>query len=255
VPGVVFDGNLAQAGLDFLETGAVRSDEVAVVQPVAQDDREHRGEEVGIRSRPQLQVDVGVVRGLGATRVDDDERPFRVPAQMPQRIARARDAVRLVRVAADEEDVVRMLDVLCRVAGLVAEQPSVYPEVAGLLLPERVVGVAALHCCEQLPAVGAAQVIALAATAEAGEGLAAVAVADRDELVGDFLQGLVPADALVAAVGRALERVGQPIGVVLVVLEPCCLLAQVATGIRVILVAPNAREATILDLDLQPAVT
>ena len=65
-----------------------------------------------------------------------------------------------------------MLDVLGRVAGLVAEQAAVDPEVAGLLLRQRVVGEAAAHRGQQLPAVRATEVVALARPADERERLA-----------------------------------------------------------------------------------
>ena len=68
-----------------------------------------------------------------------------------------------------------MIDVLGGVAGLAAEHVAVDPEVAGLLLRERVEDIARTERPQERLGIGAAGVVALAATAIEREALAAVA--------------------------------------------------------------------------------
>src|SRR5207253_10155758 len=59
---------------------------------------------------------------------------------------------------------------------------------------------------------------------------------------------------LEGAVGPPAERAGEAVAAVLVVVEPQRLLARVALRGRVLLVSPDADEAAVLDLHLDPAV-
>ena len=82
-------------------------------------------------------------------------------------------------VGAHEEHEVGVLDVFGRVAALVAEEPSIDPEVTRLLLRERAVDEAALHRFGDLASVRAPEVVALAATAVERERAPAVRLANR----------------------------------------------------------------------------
>ena len=75
-----------------------------------------RREQEGVGAGLHLQVDVGDLRGLGAARVDHDQRALRVVRDLAQRHARARDAVREPRVLAEEERHLAVLEVAARVA-------------------------------------------------------------------------------------------------------------------------------------------
>ena len=70
--------------------------------------------------------------------------------------------------------------------------------------------------------------IALPAAADECEGVAAMGVADCGQAPGDVVERFVPADRLEAAVVLTLQRLAQAIIVVLVVIEPCGLLAEIA---------------------------
>ena len=95
-----------------------------------------------VGARAHLEVEVGELGRLGAARVDHDQRAGRVVGDRLQDGARAREAVRLPRVLADEHRDLGVLEVAGRVAARAAEELAVDPELAGLLLRERVRGVA-----------------------------------------------------------------------------------------------------------------
>ena len=103
--------------------------------------REQRGQAEGVRAGPHLEEEVGQLRGLGAARVDHDQRARRVLRDLAQHGARAREAVRLPRVLADEHRHLGVLEVGRGVAARRAEELAVHPELAGLLLRQRVRGV------------------------------------------------------------------------------------------------------------------
>jgi hypothetical protein len=156
-----------------------------------------------------------------------------------QRVAGVGNAVRLEGIGADEQYIIGVFHVLGGVAGLLPEQAAVDPEIAGLFLPQRVVVEAALHRRAQLPQIRAAQMVALAAAARRGEGVAAVLVLDGHQPLCDIVQRLVPADRLKAAVRLAAQRLAQAVVVVLVVFQPRRFLADVTLGERMVVVTPN----------------
>jgi hypothetical protein len=83
----------------------------------------------------------------------------------------------------------------------------------------------------------------------------AVARAQGEQAPGDLGERLVPPHAREAPVGLAPQRVLQPVGVLLIVLEARGLLAQVALRDRVGLVAADAHDPRAVGLDAQAAVT
>ena len=114
------------------------------MQTLAHDDRQQRRQQEGIGSGFELQMKIRLFGGLGTAGIDHDHRALRVFLQVAQGVACIGNAVRLVGIAADEEDIVGMFDIFCGVAGLAAEQTTVGPEVSGFLLPQCVVGIACL---------------------------------------------------------------------------------------------------------------
>src|SRR3954463_10176506 len=110
-------------------------------------------------------MDVGELRGLGAARIDDDERAVLVARDLLQDGASPREAVRLPRVLADEDGHLGVLVVTRRVALRRAEQLPVDPELARLLLRERVRSVPDAECLLQRGAVTAAEMVPLTAAA------------------------------------------------------------------------------------------
>ena len=157
----------------------------------------------------------------------------------------------------DEHQHLGVLPLAGGVAPGAAEELPVDPELAGLLLGE---GVRRVHAAERGPGgppVGAAEVVALAATAVAEDRRAAVGVAHVAEPGGDLGDGGVPVDRLVGAVGPAAHRRRQPVAAVLVVVEPQRLLAGVAGAGGVGLVAAHPLEGPTVvtaEAHLDPAV-
>src|ERR1700739_2404549 len=90
--------------------------------------------------------------------------------------------------------------------------------------------------------------VALPAAAVVEDLVPAVGVTDVLEPLGDLDNRGVPVDLLVAAVGTPAHRRRQASAIVLVVVQPQRLVAGVTLRSRVLLVAPDARQAAILDL-------
>ena len=201
-----------------------------------------------------LEVEVGQLRGLGAAGIDHDHRSLRVAGDLLQRRARAREAVRHPRVLADEQ---RNLGVLEVGAHDAAEHLAVHPELAGLLLRQRVRAVPAPERPHHRPAVGAAEMIALPAAAVVEDRLATVLVADRLQPGSNLGDRRLPVDLLVGAVGATPERVEDSLGApVLVVIEAQRLLAGVALrgGVRLVAADPLEPAAIVTEAHFDTAV-
>ena len=103
-------------GAQLLEPRTVLGDEGAVVQLLGDDQPHHAREQRGVLARLHREVDGGVLRGLGAPRVDHDhvEPPLHLGAQGDERVGARQldplDQERLQRVGADEEHDVGLLD-------------------------------------------------------------------------------------------------------------------------------------------------
>ncbi len=201
--------------------------------------RAHRGEAPGVGPGPDPEVEVGQLGGLGATRVEDDHRPLGVAGDLLQGGAGVGDPVALPRVLPDEQRHLGLGEVATDVG---AEHLPVDPELAGLLLGEGVRPEARAERGPGARRVGAAQVVPLPATSVVEDRLPAVGVADLGEAGRHLGDGGVPVDLLEGAVGAPAQRAGQAVAAVLVVVEPQRLLARVALGGRVGLVAPDAGE-------------
>jgi hypothetical protein len=97
--------------------------------------------------------------------------------------------------------------------------------------------------------------VSLPATADKGKGVATVGVTDRSQSLGNVAKRLIPTDADKTTIRLALERMGQPVGVVLVVVETRSLVAQVALGTWMRRIATYLLQMAIDNVDLQAAVT
>ena len=202
-PHVFGNGNGQQLSFHFVKTGAMPREKFAVVQPLADDDAQHGQHQEGISTGLDWQMDVRLPGGFGTARIDHDHGARGILLQVAQGIAGVGNAMRLIRIGADEQHVVGVFDVLGGVAGLATEEAAIDPEIAGLFLRQRRIDEAALHRLVQLLAVHAAEMVALAATAIEGESRSAMPLADRRQAPGDVGQRLVPADADEAAAGLA----------------------------------------------------
>src|SRR6266850_5946284 len=147
-----------------------------------------------------------------------------------------------------------MMHVLGGVAGLAAEHPAVDPEIAGLLLGKRIEGVARSQRAQQAGDIGAAGMIALAATAIERKALAAVRGMDLAHPLGDLGDRRLPRDLFEGAVGPPPQRRGQPVLVMGIVGNPRRLVAQVALRLWIRFVAAHLDDAAVLDRDLEAAI-
>ena len=199
------------------------------------DDRgDHAGEEPGVAPGTHREVYVCLVGALGALWIDDDQGPVRVLADLADQFAGAMDAVRLPGILAEKD---RDLCVFEVAVGPAAEHSIGDPELAGFLLSEGVRPMANAQAGCRDTRIGARQMIALAAAAVIEDRLAAVGVAHRTQLRSDLPDRCIPVDRLVAAVVATAHGRGQPVGPILVVIQPRGLVAQVAARGGVILVA------------------
>ena len=132
--GVLGDRQLGERGEHRLAAGRVLGEEGVVDEPLLNDDPEQRGEAPRVGARAHPEVEVGHLGRLGAHRVDHDQRALRVLGELAQRDPRARQALGLPRVLADEHRDLGVLEVAARVA---AVQVAVDPALAHLLLRER----------------------------------------------------------------------------------------------------------------------
>ena len=228
--------------------------EVVVEEVFLDQDREQRTQTEGVSARTNLEMMVCELRGLGATRVDDDQGSLRVRGDLAEDRARAREAMGLPGVLADEYGDLGALEVAGRVAARAAVELAVDPELPRLLLSERVRRVDRAQRLASRGAVGAAEMVPLAAAAVVEDRLAAVGLADRGELRGDLADGGVPVDRLEGAVGASPEGRLQAVPTRLVVVEPLRLLAGVALRPGVRAIAANAGDVPAVDLDLDAAV-
>ena len=197
------------------------------------------GEAPRVGAGPHGEVVVGELGGLGAARVDDDERTVGIAGDLLQRGAGVRQPVGLPRVLADEQPDLGVLEVAPHVR---AEHLPVHPELAGLLLRERVRPERRAEGGPGGGGVRAAEVVPLPATPVVEDRRAAPGVAHVGEAGRHLGDRGVPVDLLEGAVGPAAHGRGEAVRTVLVVVEPQGLLARVAVRRRMGLVPADARE-------------
>ncbi len=217
--------NRLQHGLDLGKAGAVQRQPVAPDQALLDDDGGQRRQTPGVAAGLELDVDIGERGGLALARIDHDQRARRVLVDLVQHHAGAREAMRLPRVLADEHRHFAVLEVAVVAA---AEHLALHPEFAGLFLRQRVGAVLHAERLQRGVAIGTTEVIALTTATVIEDGLAAPARLDRLQALRDFADGDIPADRLIAAVGLAAHRRGDPVGAILVVIHALRLLAHVA---------------------------
>ena len=140
------------------------------------------------------------------------------------------------------------------VAGLAAEHVPVDPEVAGLLLRQRVEDIARTERAQERIGIGAAGVVALAATAIECHALAAVAINEAAHPLGDLCNRHVPLDGVKTSVGTATQWRGEPILVVRIVRNARGLVAEVALGFRAGPVTADLFDMPVINQDLDAAI-
>jgi hypothetical protein len=215
---------------------------------------ENCGEQPGIAAGPDLKMEVGHLRRLAPPRIDHDQASLRVPRDLPQRDARAREAMGEPGILAEEDGDLAVLEVAAREgAGHLRRDPGL----ARLLLGERVRAMARADGRPQRTRIAGREMVALPAAPVVEDRLPAVQVADRSEPLRDLADRRAPVDRLEASVRPATKGRRQPIGVVLVVVETRRLLAGIPRRARMGLVAADPPEPTAVDaaeLDLDSAV-
>ena len=241
---------------EFVETVGPFGEVRAVGEIFGDENLEHRAEKPSVTAGTDTQVDVGDLGRLGDARVDDDERAVGIVRHLLDDSASPRDPVRVPGILAEEHPAGGVFHVGGGVARHRAKKLSVDPELAGLLLGERVRGVLHAEGLAGGSGVAAGQVVALAAAAVIEDRLTAVLVADLRQAGGDFANRRVPVDLLKGAVVTSPHRACEPVWVVLVVVEAECLLAGVALTDGVVLVAADAGERAPIvgEFDLDTAV-
>ena len=239
----------------LLQTLHVGGDEVAVDEALGEDDAEDAGEQGGVLARLHLQEDVGLLRGLGAARVDDDE----LHAAL-LRLVEALGGVVLGDAAphgdggvgADEHPDVGVVEHLG--AGAPVAVVGAGDGLGGLVDGAAGVGHVRADAGHEGPGelAGGWEGEAVGAT-EGGDGAGAVLGDDGLELVRDLVDGLLVGDVVVGPVGGALLGVEEAVRVVVLLGELASLDAAEPLVHRVLRVAAHLDGAAILDVDLDPA--
>ena len=157
------------------------------------------------------------------------------------------------RVAAEDQHEIGVIDIRHR-----QQQAMAVHQVAGQVVRQLVdrgrgEAVARFQQAEEVVAVGRQTVVMHTRVALVdGHGIAAVALADLGQALGDQLVGLVPADGL-PLFAAAAHGVAQAIGVVLDVLQRHCLRTDMAAAEAVEGVALDRKDALAFGLDGQTA--
>jgi hypothetical protein len=228
-----------------------RSQELAIDEVLLHEHGDHRSQTPGVGPGPNAQVKVGELGGVGQHRVDHDHRPPGVLGDLLQDHARTREALGHPWVLADEH---RNLGALELAAGVRAVHPVLDPRLPRLLLRQRAGPVARPQRPKERAAVAAAQVVPLAAAAVVQDRLAAVGVSNLGAALRDPPDRGLPVNLLKAPIWTSSERRRQPVAAVLIVVKPHRLVARIALGTGVLLVAPDSSEPAPVELDLDPAV-
>src|SRR3954452_5239257 len=211
----------------------------------------HRRQAPGVGPGPHPKMDVGHLCSVGQHRVDHDHCAGRILGDLVEDDAGARKALRHPRVLPDEH---RHFGVLELAAGVAAVEVGVDPRLAGLLLGERVRAVVRTKHLEERAAVRAAKMVALPAAAVVEDLVTAVGVGDALEARRDLRNCGVPVDFLIATIWASAHGRGQPVAVVLVVIQPQRLVAGVALRGGMVLVATDLGEVTAVELHDDAAV-
>ena len=205
-------------------------------------------------ARAQLQVHVGHLGGLTAPRVDDHHLALRVLLNLLEGDAGPRHPVRVPGVLADKDGQLGVVKVAVHPS---AQHAPLHPKLAGLLLGQRVRAVLDPQRLQGGVAVGPSEVVSLATASVVEDFLAAMLLLDGLEAGSDLFDGGVPGDGFVTPVGATAHGGVEAVARVLVAVEALGLLAQVALGRGVRLVAANLHELTAVvtaELHLEPTV-
>ena len=239
----------------LLQALHVGGDEVAVDKTLGKDDAEDAGEEGGILARLHLQEDVGLLRSLGAARVDDDE--------LHASLLGLVEALRWVvlgnaaphgdgGVGADQHPDVGVVEHLGTGApvAVVGAGDGLGGLVDGAAGIGHVGANAGHEGAGELARGGEGEAVG---AAEGGDGARAVLGDDGLELVRHLVDGLLVGDVVVGPVGGSLLGVEEAIGVVVLFRELASFDAGEPLVHLVLGVAADLDGAAILDVDLDRA--
>ena len=215
--------------------------------------RDHSGQQPRVTRGRHGQVDVGQVRGFGTFRVDDDQRAIRILGDFADHRTGAIQAVGVPGVLAQENHYLGVFEIAM---GPTAHQALGHPELAGLLLRQRIGPVAHAQRLHRGARIRTRQMISLTATAVIEDLVAAMRVAYRGQLRSDLADRRIPVNGLVAAIGTSTHRAQQPVGAILIVVQPRSLIAKIAprAGVRLVTSGPCNRPTILGELHLDAAV-
>ncbi len=246
-PGV----EVLEPGADLVQPGDVSSDVVRAFPAFLEDDRDHGLGQQRIRPRSDRQMDVRDLGRLRRPRVDDHEYLVGILGEAFQKSAGLRHLVAHHAVPSQGQQHVGV--VVVGDQELVAGGLLPGPEQAGELLGQGRIVILRAETPQQRPAEESFQVGPLATAAHVGVRARPMGIQDRPELLRDLVDGLIPGDPL-EVVPNPLQRMEEPLAVVLVVVYVPSLAADVALAAKVLLARPNLDHPVVLYLDLEPAV-
>ena len=250
----VVDGVRIDGDAQFVEAVHVLCTEFLVVEIVFEDLTDERREERRVLARLHRQIQIGVVRHFGETRIDDDEAQtgFFRPTQTNERIE-ARQATRIAegtdqRVATDHHGHVSRVD------GLHTGSPcTVTQRCNGLArLVDRRRRVEARRTDRRVERRGDRQsrgVLVRSGAAIRGDGPWSVLGENAGHLLGDLVKGEVGVDRFVT-VGGLLRALAQAAGMLVLEAEVASLHAGVALVHRVVLHAAHLQHRISCNVDV-----
>ena len=251
---VLFKVDLAEMIADFLEPAHTFGDEFPVLYPLLDQHSDQRRQQPAVSARLKLQMKVGHLGRFGHARVNHDHRALGVLLNRVKDNPRSRKAMALPGILADKK---RNLAILEVAVGAAAKHLTADPELAGFFLGQGVAAVFDAKMAQHAVGIQTAQVITLAAATQKKDLVAAVPRLNLAQPCRDLSNRCVPVHALVGAVLAPPKRAVQPVGAVLIVIEPRSLVAQIAARAGVFLVALDLKDlptALAAQLNLDPAV-
>jgi hypothetical protein len=169
-------------------------------------------------------------------------------------VAGIRKTVRDPWVCTNYQQEIAAVHILGGVTGLAAEHVTVDPEIPGFLLRQCVEDIARTKRAQECIGIGAAGVVALAATAIERHALAAVPVDQASHPRGDFGNRDIPFDRVEPAVGATPQRRGEPVLVVRIIRDARGFIAKIALRFRAGAIAPDLLDTPVIDQDFDPAI-
>ena len=248
------DRDIQQRLLYLGEADGVFPDEVMVDRIGSHQSRQQSPKQEGVGAGANGEMQVGHLGGLRAARINDDQLARGILANVIEVVAGIGETMRDPGVRTDHQQEIAAMHILRGVTGLAAEHMAVDPEVAGLLLRQRVEDIARTERAQERIGIGAAGVVALPAPAIERQALAAVPVDQVSHPLGDLGNRDIPRDRIEAAVGATAQRRREPVLVVRVVRNARRLVAEIALRFRAGTIAPDLFDMPVIDQDFDAAI-